>query len=71
MRGVLPGPYVLDVGNLERPEVPDYGGGFGEVWKGSHNETVVAIKKLKGVTAVQFEKRKEVRRFAQALCDSG
>jgi len=68
MRGVLPGPYALNVDDLQQSEFPDYGGGFGEVWKGRHDETVVAIKKLKGVTAVHFDKRKEVRRFAQALC---
>jgi len=70
-RGVLPGQYVLDAGDLQRPEVAECGGGFGEVWKGRHNETVVAIKKLKGVTATQFERRKEVRRFVQMLCGNG
>ena len=67
-RGVLPRPYTLTVGDLQRPEVPDYGGGFGEVWKGRYNETIVAIKKLKGVTATQLDERKEVCRSAQVLC---
>lgn len=63
-RRVLPGPYTLEVGDLQRSEVPDYGGGFGEVWKGRYNGTTVAIKKLKGVTSQQLEKKKEVCRFA-------
>jgi len=71
IRGVLPGPYVLNADDLQRSGVADYAGGFGEVWKGRLNETVVAIKKLKGVTAAQFEKRKEVRCSAQVLCGNG
>ena len=59
-RAVLPKIYTLNVDDLRRSEVPDYSGGFGEVWKGRLNETLVAIKKLRGVAAPQLEKRKEV-----------
>jgi hypothetical protein len=62
---------MLNVDGLQRSEVPDYGGGFGEVWKGRYNETTVAIKKLRGVTAAQLEKRKEVRRSDQVLYANG
>ncbi|KAF9644232.1 kinase-like protein [Thelephora ganbajun] len=58
-RGVLPRPYTLNYGDLQRSEVPDYSGAFGEVWRGSYNGTTVAIKKLRGVTALQLEKKKE------------
>ena len=63
----MPRPYTLNVDGLQRSEVPDYGGGFGEVWTGRYNETIVAIKKLRGVTTAQLEKRKEVCRSAQVF----
>lgn len=64
IRGVLPKPYTLKLDDLQRSDVPDYSGGFGEVWKGRYNGTTVAIKKLRGVAASQFEKKKEVCRSA-------
>ena len=69
--GILPEQYTLNVGSLQRGEIPDYGGGFGEVWRGTYNETAVAIKKLKGVTATQLRKRKEVCRSAWAVYGRG
>ena len=70
-RGILPEQYTLNIDCLKRGEIPDYGGGFGEVWRGTYNETAVAIKKLKGVTATQLGKRKEVCSSVWAVCDHG
>jgi len=70
-RGVLPKLYTLNADYLRRSEVPDYSGGFGEVWKGAYNETDVAIKRLRGVVASELEKRKEVCCSAQAVCKAG
>ena len=69
-RGVLPKLYTLKVDDLQRSEVPDYSGGFGEVWRGRYNGTIVAVKKLRGVTASQLEKKKEVRSPAYVMYDN-
>ena len=69
-RGVLPKLYTLKVDDLQRSEVPDYRGGFGEVWRGRYNETTVAVKKLRGVTAPQLERKKEVRRSVYVVYDN-
>ena len=69
-RGVLPTQYTLELNDLHRSEVPDYNGGFGEVWRGRYNETTVAIKKLR-LCAPQLEKTKEVRRFDKLSRDNG
>jgi len=69
-RGVLPTPHTLNLNDLHRSEVPDYNGGFGEVWRGTYNETTVAIKKLR-LCALQLEKIKEVSRFDVASHDNG
>lgn len=62
-REILPSPHKLEPGDLQRSEVPNDAGGFGEVWKGSYNERAVAIKRLFGRTAQQ-EKRREVRKVS-------
>jgi hypothetical protein len=69
-RGALPTPYTLDPNDLQRSEVPNYSGGFGEVWRGRYNETTVAIKKLK-VSAPNLEKIKEVCRFFEVVHGNG
>lgn len=70
IRGVLPTHCALKPDDLQRSEVPDYGGGFGEVWRGKYNETTVAIKKLR-VSTPRMEKIKEVRRFIGVAHDNG